>query len=78
MKYIATYYVNGWSNVAPYVDHNKKQLCKDICEICKGVWTRGDFAHFEVINELKEIIFYGYILPNSVTQYIKFNGTDKF
>ena len=78
MKYFATYYVNGWSNVAPYVDHNKKQLCKDICEICKGVWSRGKLVRFYVDDENGKAVYFGQILPNGVIQYVTKNYVDKF
>ena len=78
MKYFANYHVNGTCSVLPYVSHNKKKLCKDIREICKGEWSRGDLAHFEVINELEEIVFFGHILPNGATQYVTKNYVDKF
>jgi hypothetical protein len=78
MKYYATYYVNGWSSVAPYVGHNKKQLHKDIREICKGEWSRGKLGRFYVDDENGKTVYFGQILPNGVIQYVTKNYVDQF
>lgn len=78
MKYYATWNVAEAYFPIPYVSHNKKQLLKDICEICRGEWTRGKFARFYVDDENGKTVYFGHILPNGVIQYVTKNYVDKF
>lgn len=78
MKYFASYDVDGRHNAAPYVSHNKKQLRKDIREICFGEWSRGKLGCFYVDDETGKTVYFGRILPNGVMQYVTKNYVDKF
>lgn len=78
MKYFASYDVDGWHNAAPYVSHNKKQLHKDIREVCVGAWSRGKLGCFYVDDENGKTVYFGHILPNGVIQYVTKNYVDKF
>lgn len=78
MKYFASYNVDGWHNAAPYKSTNKKQLLKDIREICSGAWSRGKYGRFYVDDETGKTVYFGQILPNGVIQYVTKNYVDKF
>lgn len=78
MKYYATCNVAEAYFPIPYVSHNKKQLCKDIREICFGEWSRGKYGRFYVDDENGKTVYNGQILPNGVIQYVTKNYVYKF
>lgn len=78
MKYYATWNVTESYYPIPYVSHNKKQLLKDIREICRGEWSNGKFGRFTIEDEAGRVVYFANILPNGVLQYVTKNYVDKF
>lgn len=78
MKYYATWSVAEAYFPIPYVSHNKKQLLKDICEICRGEWSKGECGRFTIEDECRRVVYLANILPNGVIQYVTKNYVDKF